>query len=105
MPYMSSGIHPPAGAWDPPAALLKALGHPVRLQIVAGLACGGCNVGRIWNCLNLPQPTVSQHLKVLRQEGILEAERHGKEIVYRLRDPRVPDLLAALGVECRPLRS
>lgn len=100
---MSPGIHSAIAEWEPPAALLKALGHPVRLQIVAGLACGGCNVGHIWQCLRLPQPTISQHLKVLRQEGVLEAERHGKEIVYRLRDPRVPELLAALGVECRPL--
>lgn len=89
--------------WEPPAALLKVLGHPVRLQIVAGLACGDCNVGRIWQCLRLPQPTISQHLRALRQKGILETERHGKEIVYRLRDSRVPELLAALGVKCRPL--
>lgn len=82
--------------WAASAQLLKALGHPVRLQIVTGLVSGACNVGRIWQCLGLPQPTVSQHLKILRQEGILEAERHGKEMVYRVADPRIHRLLDAL---------
>lgn len=91
--------------FEPSAQLLKALGHPVRLQIVAGLSSGACNVGHIWQCLGLPQPTVSQHLKVLRQEGILTAQRRGKEMVYQLADHRIPSILDALGLEQKPLQS
>lgn len=85
--------------WERSAQLLRVLGHPVRLRIVAGLACGDCNVLRIWQCLDLPQPTVSQHLRILRQEGVVEAERHGKEMIYRVTDPRVFELLGALRIE------
>ncbi len=85
--------------WNQLGQTLKVLGHPVRLQIVAGLVSGGCNVGRIWQCLDLPQPTVSQHLKVLRQEGILTARRNGKEIVYEVADERVSRLLRAAGID------
>lgn len=85
--------------WQSSGQLLKALGHPVRLQIVAGLLSGGCNVGHIWQCLCLPQPSISQHLKILRQEGVLEADRRGKEIVYRVADARIPAILAAMGID------
>ena len=85
--------------WQRSGQLLKALGHPVRLQIVAGLLSGGCNVGKIWQCLCLPQPSVSQHLRILRQEGVVEADRQGKEIIYRVADDRVPVLLASMGID------
>lgn len=85
--------------WQRSGQLLKAIGHPVRLQIVAGLLSGDCNVGRIWQCLCLPQPSISQHLRILRQEGVLVADRHGKEIVYRVADDRIPALLAAIGID------
>jgi len=93
-----------AHPWDELAQLLKILGHPIRLKIVAGLVTGACNVGKIWQCLELPQPTVSQHLKLLRQEGILRAERHGKEVTYQVVDARVKQLLDALEIDCRDVR-
>lgn len=85
--------------WQRSGQLLKALGHPVRLQIVAGLLSGDCNVGRIWQCLCLPQPSISQHLRILRQEGVLVADRRGKEILYRVADDRIPEILAAMGID------
>ena len=45
--------------YEKPAAVLKALAHPVRLHIVAGLIAEPCNVSKITNCLNLPQSSVS----------------------------------------------
>ena len=52
------------------ADVLKVLGHPIRLKIVAGLCTQECNVKHIWECLGLPQATVSQHLALLKNKGI-----------------------------------
>lgn len=67
------------------AALLKALSHPVRLCIVKELLRrGSCNVSSMQHCLELSQSTVSQHLGRLRDLGIIEGERQGLEVFYRV---------------------
>ena len=53
------------------AEVLKMLGHPIRLKIVAGLCSQECNVKHIWECLGLPQAVVSQHLALLKNTGIV----------------------------------
>ena len=65
---------------DREAEILKVLGHPVRLKIVAGLMSQSCNVKKIWECLELPQATVSQHLALLKNKGIIEGKRDGVEV-------------------------
>ncbi len=67
--------------------VLQALGHPVRLRIVAGLLDGSCCVGPMVDCLGLPQPTVSRHLAVLREAGVVEATAEGRERRYRVVHP------------------
>jgi len=64
------------------ADVLKVLGHPIRLKIVAGLCTRECNVKHIWECLGLPQATVSQHLALLKNKGIIEGKRDGVEVHY-----------------------
>ena len=66
------------------AEILKVLGHPVRLKIVAGLLSESCNVKKIWECLELPQATVSQHLALLKNKGIIEGRRDGVEVFYKV---------------------
>ena len=79
------------------AELLKVIAHPVRLCIVQGLwKNGGCNVTHMQCCLDVPQSTVSQHLGKLRQAGVIEGERNGLEITYKLKDERVKSILACL---------
>lgn len=79
------------------AELLKVIAHPVRLCIVRGLwRSGSCNVTHMQCCLEVPQSTVSQHLGKLRQAGIIEGERNGLEITYRLKDERVKAILSCL---------
>ena len=68
--------------YDREAEILKVLGHPVRLKIVAGLTTMTCNVKKIWECLGLPQATVSQHLALLKNKGIIEGRREGVEVFY-----------------------
>jgi ArsR family transcriptional regulator len=81
------------------AQILRILGHPIRLRIVAGLS-GGCScVKGIWECLGLPQAVVSQHLKVMKASGILESRREGTRVCYSLRDPRFAEVVRLLSPE------
>jgi ArsR family transcriptional regulator len=77
------------------ADVLKTLAHPRRLEIIHQLALGPMTVGHLADELGLPQPNVSQHLALMRSAGVVEAERDGREIRYRLADP---DILVACGL-------
>ena len=85
------------------AEILKVLGHPVRLKIVAGLMSQSCNVKKIWECLGLPQATVSQHLALLKHKGIIAGRRDGVEIFYQVVSDPARAVVAALldGSPCR----
>ncbi len=78
------------------AEILKVLGHPIRLKIVAGLCTKECNVKHIWECLELPQATVSQHLALLKHKGIIEGKREGVEVHYRVINPLAKKIIATL---------
>ena len=78
------------------AEILKALGHPVRLKIAAGVMCNKCSVNDIVAHLLLPQSTVSQHLGVLRHAGILYPEKHGVSVCYRISNQKAADIIKIL---------
>ena len=81
------------------AQLLKTLGHPLRLRIVAGLAGKCACVKEIWECLELPQAVVSQHLKVMKESGLLESRREGVRVCYSLKDDMLVELVRLLQVD------
>ena len=70
---------------DPDVALLAALADPVRLSIVRQLATASdvcaCD---FTECCSVSQPTISHHLKVLREAGVVVSERQGTNIIYSL---------------------
>jgi len=67
------------------AESMKALGHPIRLQIVSGLITNGCcNVKQIQESLGVPQSTISQHLKILKNAGVIEGKRDGTMVCYNV---------------------
>ena len=78
------------------AELLKVLAHPVRLCIVKGLMEKSCNVSNMQECLELPQSTVSQHLKVLGSGGVIKGTRNGLEINYSISNDSVQELVKVL---------
>jgi ArsR family transcriptional regulator, arsenate/arsenite/antimonite-responsive transcriptional repressor len=84
---------------DPDVQLLQALGHPTRLAIVRELTGGGevcaCD---FTSCCDVSQPTVSHHLRILKEAGVVEAERRGTWIYYRI-VPSAADRLRALAGE------
>jgi len=71
------------------AEVLKVLCSPKRLEILHRVAEAPIEVGRLAEELGLSQPNVSQHLAVMRAAGLVESERVGREIRYRLTDPDV----------------
>jgi DNA-binding transcriptional ArsR family regulator len=71
------------------ADALKTLASPKRLEIVHLLADGPREVSRLAEDLGISQPNVSQHLALLRSAGVVEAERDGREVRYRLSDPEI----------------
>jgi DNA-binding transcriptional ArsR family regulator len=81
---------------DPDVRLLTALADPTRLAIVRELAGStetcACD---LTSCCDVRQPTVSHHLRVLREAGIVTSERRGQWIYYRLA-PEVSTRLAEL---------
>ncbi|MBU5438554.1 metalloregulator ArsR/SmtB family transcription factor [Tissierella sp. MSJ-40] len=67
------------------AEILKAIAHPLRLCIVKGLIeKGENNVSYMQNCLETPQSTISQHLAKLKAAGIIDGERKGTEVYYKV---------------------
>jgi DNA-binding transcriptional ArsR family regulator len=79
------------------AALLKALAHPARLRIVDVLAArGACICGEIVEVLPLAQATVSQHLKVLKEAGLLQGTIDGPRSCYCINTAALGELRRAL---------
>ena len=76
------------------AQLFRVLGHPVRIRILELLVDGERTVGQLQAELDLDSSGTSQHLAALRQQGILDSRRAGTSVYYRIRDPRVSQLLA-----------
>ncbi len=74
----------------------EGLGDPKRVLILYLLADGPCNVSELTEALGVSQPTVSHHLKVLRDRGLIQAEREGTSVYYSLTDPRVIEALDLL---------
>ena len=82
--------------YDERALILKALAHPTRLRIVNLIRRQKPCVRGIEEALGLSQPNVSQHLSLLRNIGIVEAEREGNQVCYRIKNPIVLKLLDVL---------
>ncbi|MGZ8716267.1 MAG: ArsR/SmtB family transcription factor [Gaiellaceae bacterium] len=72
---------------------LRVLGHPARVRILELLRDGERSVGDLQKELGLDSSGTSQHLGALRRQGLLESRRAGTSVYYRVRDPRVFQLL------------
>ena len=76
------------------ARVLKALANETRLQIIDRLSQGECQVGELVRILGVDQSTVSKHLATLRGVGVVDDERRGTAVFYRLLTPCVVDFFA-----------
>lgn len=89
-------IRVPTGtrAYEAAGDLLKVLSAPARLAIVVELAEQSLFVHELVSRLDMSQPLVSHHLRVLRDARLVGVERHGREAVYSLADQHVGHIVA-----------
>ena len=92
------------------AERLKVCGHPVRLKLLCMIEKEDACVTELWRCLNQSQPVISQHLAVLKDKGIVEAQIEGNKRIYSICDPFVRKIVRSLEGEgkeslLKPLRT
>ena len=78
------------------AEICAGLADPNRIMILYSLSQSARNVTELCNELEMPQPLISRHLKVLRERGMVTTERRGTVIVYSLSDKRLIEALDLL---------
>lgn len=84
------------GAAEQAVSALKVLANPERLLLLCQLSQGEFSVGELEEQLGIHQPTLSQQLGVLRNQGVVGTRREGKNIYYRVSDPALLEILAVL---------
>ena len=97
-PLVSSPL--PQETADRIAPLLKALADPVRLRLlslVAAHAGGEACVCDLNDAFDLSQPTISHHLKVLHESGLVERSKRGVWVYYRVQRDALADVAALIG--------
>lgn len=78
------------------SAILKIMSHPQRLMILCSLIDGEKTVGELEEKTMASQSAVSQFLKAMKLEGLIESRREGQFVLYRIADPRVLELMKSL---------
>lgn len=85
------------------ARMLKALSNERRLMILCQLGDREISVGALQPLVGLSQSALSQHLALLREEGLVSARRDGQAIFYRIADPNAVRIIATLAeIYCPP---
>jgi len=75
------------------AELFRALSHEVRIRVLEELRSGELSVGQLQDRLAVSGPNLSQHLAVLRNQGVLTTRREGTTVLYSMADTRIQNLL------------
>lgn len=83
-------------SYEQSVRVAQALAHPVRLHILELLRAEGAYVMHLAAALERPQANISQHLAILREAGLVQDERDGMAVVYRVADPRIFDVIARM---------
>ena len=76
------------------SAAMQAMAHPLRLKILCLIGSQECSVLEIVEAVGTSQSNISQHLAVLRDNGILAARKDANKVFYRIGDPRVLQMIA-----------
>jgi len=84
-----------ADVMDRAGELLRALAAPIRIALVLQLRESQRCVHELVDALEVPQPLVSQHLRILKAAGVVAGERSGREVMYRLVDDHLAEIVVA----------
>jgi ArsR family transcriptional regulator len=71
------------------SAKFKALAHPARVKLLQDLLKKECCVSEIQECLSISQPNVSQHLRILKEAGVVTGRRDKNKICYSIEDEKI----------------
>jgi ArsR family transcriptional regulator len=85
----------PTDLLDRAGELLRALAAPIRIAIVLQLRESQRCVHELVDALEVAQPLVSQHLRILKAAGVVAGERTGREVMYRLADHHLVEIVIA----------
>ncbi len=79
------------------STILRAIAHPLRMKILEYIdRHEAINVNKIYNALKIEQSITSQHLRILRQAGLVDARREGKFILYSVEYDRMTEAVKAI---------
>lgn len=71
--------------------IIKAMAHPVRLMVIEFLLGGEHSFSEVFNLFHLDKSTISKHLLVLKESGVISSRKAGREMIYTLEVPCVAD--------------
>ncbi len=84
---LAAPFRPAIDMFEAEADTLRAMAHPKRLMILSQLGARGRSVSELASVVGISLPNASQHLRVLRDRGIVQSERIGQVVKYRLTSP------------------
>ncbi len=85
-----------------PVIFAKALADETRQKIMSLCCCNWLSVGEIVEALHVSQPTVSHHLSILREAGLVDSRREGKQVFYSLNQEKIADACCQLAGDFAP---
>ena len=78
------------------AKIIKAMAHPVRLMMIDYLKSEDCSFSELFDLFRLDKSTVSKHLLVLKEAGIVSSRKTGSDMIYRLDVPCITDFFSCV---------
>jgi ArsR family transcriptional regulator len=78
------------------AKIIKSMAHPVRLMIVEILKTGEHSFSQIFDVFKLDKSTISKHLLVLKESGIISSRKNGTDMIYKLDVPCITDFFSCV---------
>lgn len=80
------------------AKKLKVIGHPLRMKILILIEGKSACVGDLWQCLNTSQPSISQHLAILKDAGIVTSQVDGNKRIYKIIDESIQGIIQSMDI-------
>lgn len=85
---------------DTAAVVLKIMSHPIRLRIVEILMQGRFPVHEVARRCELSHSQTCNHLRLMKGTGLLDSEREGRSVYYKIVSPRLPSLIKCVKTHC-----
>lgn len=78
------------------AECLKTVAHPHRLRIIEMLLAGDYTVGELAEACNIPSHMASEHLRLMKDRGLLHSRRDGRKIYYQIGEPHLANIMECI---------